>query len=86
VKDHGPDAAELAARFSTATPTPARERSRLAATRSHPHAEMRALHARIFMRCLVCRYPNRAIVKSSLSIMSEAHLPAEYVWLSVPWG
>jgi len=39
VKDHGPDAAELAARFSTATPTPARERSRLTATRSDPHAE-----------------------------------------------
>lgn len=28
VKDHSPDAAELAARFSTASPTPALERSR----------------------------------------------------------
>jgi hypothetical protein len=47
------------------------------------HAEMRALRARIFMRCLVCRYPNRAIVKSSLSIMSEAHRTAESARLNI---
>jgi hypothetical protein len=34
-------------------------------------AEMSALHARIFIRCLVCRYPNRAIVKSIVPIVSE---------------
>ena len=37
VKDHGPGAAELTARFSTATGAQARERSRLEAMRSYPH-------------------------------------------------